>query len=420
MKRSTGVLAILVAVSLALAACGSGTASGEKMLEQKTWKLESYVDAQGQTVDVLAGSEITARFETGQVGGSAGCNRYMGTYTASGDTLTVEVGGATMMYCSPEELMAQEMDYLAALNQAAIHRMSGTQLQIADKDGNTILTFSELEPKPLVGTSWELAWYDNGKGGLTTPLAGTEVTAVFGEPESSSGGGQVAGSAGCNNYTAIYTVDGNKITVGPAASTRMECPEPEGRMEQEYAYLTALTTATTYEIEGDELRLLNREGLKAAVYTAQPEATSFALDALQNADYRTEWTPEGTVRLVNGEYRAPAAPGSASEIAIVLTEYIAVGELAGQPAAAVILYSSGGGSGTFYELHVVVERDGQPYDVAWTQLGDRVQINSVSIQNEEIAVDMVTQGPDDPMCCPTQQVVETYALQGEDLVKTSS
>ena len=149
--------------------------------------------------------------------------------------------------------------------------------------------------------------------------------------------------------------------------------------------------------------------------------TSDALttEALQNAEYQTEWTPEGTVRLEGGEYRAPAAPGSASEIVIALTEYVAVGELNGQPAAAVILYSDGGGSGTFYELHVMVERDGQPNDVAWTQLGDRVQINSLAIESDEIIVDMVMHGPDDPMCCPTQQVVQTYALQGEDLTRTS-
>ena len=149
--------------------------------------------------------------------------------------------------------------------------------------------------------------------------------------------------------------------------------------------------------------------------------TSDALttEALQNAEYQTEWTPEGTVRLDDGEYRAPAAPGSASEIVIAMTEYLAAGELDGQPAAAVILYSDGGGSGTFYELHVMVDRDGQPFDVAWTQLGDRVQINSLAIEGDEIVVDMVTHGPDDPMCCPTQQVVQKYALRGEELIGTS-
>ena len=149
--------------------------------------------------------------------------------------------------------------------------------------------------------------------------------------------------------------------------------------------------------------------------------TSNALttEELQDAEYQTQWTPEGVVRLENGEYRAPAAPGSASEIVVALTEHLVVGELNGESAAAVILNSSGGGSGTFYELHIVVERDGQPHDIAWTQLGDRVQINSLAIEENEIMVDMVTQGPDDPMCCPTQHVVQTYALQGETLVQTS-
>jgi len=142
-------------------------------------------------------------------------------------------------------------------------------------------------------------------------------------------------------------------------------------------------------------------------------------EGLQNAEYQTEWTETGTVKLENGEYRAPAAPGSASEIVIGLTDQMAFGELDGQPAAAVILFSSGGGSGTFLELHVMVERQGEPYDLAWTYLGDRVQINSLTIKDDQIAVDMVTHGPDDPLCCPTQQVVQTYALQGEELVLTS-
>ena len=159
--------------------------------------------------------------------------------------------------------------------------------------------------------------------------------------------------------------------------------------------------------------------LAACGSTDQTATEAFALETLQNGEYQTQWIPEGVVRLENGEYRAPAAPGSASEIVVALTEYIVTGELNDESAAAVILYSSGGGSGTFYELHVMVERDGQPHDVAWTQLGDRVEINSLAIEEDEIVVDMVTQGPDDPMCCPTQQVVQTYALEGESLVQTT-
>jgi hypothetical protein len=167
------------------------------------------------------------------------------------------------------------------------------------------------------------------------------------------------------------------------------------------------------------LPVLLAVALMLAACGSAKTSDTLTTESLQNAEYQTEWTPEGTVRLEDGEYRAPAAPGSASEIVIALTEHISMGELDGQPAAAVILYSSGGGSGTFYELHVMVDRDEQPYDIAWTQLGDRVQINSLAVEGDEIVVDMVTHGPDDPMCCPTQQVVQTYALQGEELTRTS-
>ena len=35
-------------------------------------------------------------------------------------------------------------------------------------------------------------------------------------------------------------------------------------------------------------------------------------------------------------------------------------------------------------------------------------------------VDMLTQRPNDPICCTTQRVVKTYALEGDRLVETGS
>jgi hypothetical protein len=93
--------------------------------------------------------------------------------------------------------------------------------------------------------------------------------------------------------------------------------------------------------------------------------------------------------------------------------------LEGQPAAAAILVTDPGGSGTFYTLHAVITRDGQPTDIAMTTLGDRAQINSLAFQADQIVVDMVTHGPDDPLCCPTQQVINSYTPQIQ-LVETSS
>ena len=48
-----------------------------------------------------------------------------------------------------------------------------------------------------------------------------------------------------------------------------------------------------------------------------------------------------------------------------------------------------------------------------------MQIKAVSVVGNEIIVEMVTHGADDAMCCPTQDVVQTYALEGQELIKTS-
>lgn len=190
-------------------------------------------------------------------------------------------------------------------------------------------------------------------------------------------------------------------------------------MEQEGLYLSALQMAATYRVEGDKLELRTADGALVANFVAKVEATGLSEEVLANMEYKSEWTQSSTAPLANGEYREQAAPGSATETVVTLTGDVAYGQLNNQDAAAVILVTDPGGSGTFYEVAVVVNEGGQPVHVASAPLGDRVQINSLSIAGNEIVVDMINQGPDDPMCCPTQHVIQTYALEGGELVQTS-
>src|SRR5690606_11210506 len=87
---------------------------------------------------------------------------------------------------------------------------------------------------------------------------------------------------------------------------------------------------------------------------------------------------------------------------------------------AAVLTSDPGGSGTFYSLHVMQPSDDGLVEVATTSLGDRVQINSVTIIGSEIQVDMVQSGEEDPLCCPTEHVLNTYELQGNEIVLINS
>jgi hypothetical protein len=82
----------------------------------------------------------------------------------------------------------------------------------------------------------------------------------------------------------------------------------------------------------------------------------------------------------------------------------------------VVLVSQPGGSGSFYDLAVVHKQDEALTNLARIQLGDRIQIKSLLIENGEIVVDMVTQGPEDAMCCPTQYLSNRYILESGELV----
>jgi heat shock protein HslJ len=164
----------------------------------------------------------------------------------------------------------------------------------------------------------------------------------------------------------------------------------------------------------------------------QPTATPtpvppLTLEVLQNATYSSEWEESGTITLTNGRYEGePFVEGGASRLIVTFVEPVAFGDLDGDGVedAAVILAANAGGSGTFKTLEAVraaaPNEGGEPVHLASYPLGDRVRIESLAIKDGQIVLEMITHGPNDPMCCPTQQVVRTYALRGGELVQTSS
>ncbi len=236
------------------------TANPEVSMPTQTYTLDWYLNAQGEQTAVLPGTEITLAFMDGRVAGNSGCNQYGGGAEINGNQ--IKLGGmmSTMMACE-EPIMQQEQAYLAALGNVASFEISGETLTLADAQGNVVLSFSTLQPASLEGTQWNLTMYNNGKQALVSLLNGTTITANFGQD------GNLSGSAGCNNYTAGYEVNGEQMSIGPAATTRKFCGEA-GVMEQEAAYLMALEKVTRFQIEGEQLTLFDAEGTRYATYTA--------------------------------------------------------------------------------------------------------------------------------------------------------
>lgn len=136
--------------------------------------------------------------------------------------------------------------------------------------------------------------------------------------------------------------------------------------------------------------------------------------ALQNAVYQIDGQQ---VKLSAGRFDDTAnAPGFSRPI-YRLTDQRASADLNGDGSEdqAVVLTTQGGGSGTLLYLAVVLNYAGQPFNSAIQLLGDRVTVETLEIVNGQIIVTLLTQGPGDAQCCPSQRERQTYALQQNTL-----
>ncbi len=157
--------------------------------------------------------------------------------------------------------------------------------------------------------------------------------------------------------------------------------------------------------------------------------TSALRDASEESNLLQEWsgdykplipdrTPSAKVQLKEGDNPERRAPGSAEEMAVKPAGKRAFGFLNGRPAAAVVLITDPGGSGTFYALALLFKNADTWVNVDTLFLGDRVRLQGVGIQENEIVVNMIVHGPGEPMCCPTLQVIKRFTVRENRLVAT--
>ncbi len=145
----------------------------------------------------------------------------------------------------------------------------------------------------------------------------------------------------------------------------------------------------------------------------------FTIDMLKNAQYGGIYNT--AVQLTDGHYEGkPFVAGGASRPKVdFMDDFYAFGDLNGDGVddAVVFLSENSGGSGVFTYMAAVLNQNSMPVNVDTTVLGDRTNLISVEIADGVIAVDMVTQGPDDPMCCATLEVVKSFKVEDGTLVE---
>lgn len=104
-------------------------------------------------------------------------------------------------------------------------------------------------PPPGITGNWRLTQINGA-----SVIQGSEITAIFGD------GGNLSGSAGCNNYNAGYQIGGNNLTINQITTTQQTCGEPAGVMEQESLYILVLGSATGFEVQGQMLSIRSARG----------------------------------------------------------------------------------------------------------------------------------------------------------------
>jgi heat shock protein HslJ len=274
MKEVKGYAILAAAVAVALLAAGCATAPGTNTTTPNatgeppllgTWRLTSFLGANGQTVQAVAGSVPLVTFDrAGRVSGSVGCNQFSADYTVRGTQLTIGPAVSTMMYCSfPAGVMDQEQRVLELLPLTAGYAVAGSTLTLLDRAGAPIMTFNRVaEPvnAPLVGTTWRLAGFSDNATARSA-LANSNATVVFGA------GGRLSGTTGCNDLAGPYTTNGNAISIGPLAVTERACADP-ALTAQEQDLLDALDVAASYGITGDRLVMTDSSGSRTVEFVA--------------------------------------------------------------------------------------------------------------------------------------------------------
>lgn len=112
--------------------------------------------------------------------------------------------------------------------------------------------FAAAQEAALAGSEWRAL----GIAGEEVP-EGVEALLRFGAE------GGLTGSGGCNRFTGAYAIEGEGLTIGPLAATRMACPEPA--MTVEGQLFAALGAVRGFARDRTELVLSDEAGAPLVV-----------------------------------------------------------------------------------------------------------------------------------------------------------
>jgi heat shock protein HslJ len=113
-----------------------------------SWNVTAYNNGRQAVTSVLTGTRLTMEFSAdGKVAGSAGCNRFTGSYAFEGRKLAFSGIASTRRMCvQPEGIMEQEQQFLKALETVTDARFEGDRLELRTAS-DALAAFLERLPR---------------------------------------------------------------------------------------------------------------------------------------------------------------------------------------------------------------------------------------------------------------------------------
>jgi heat shock protein HslJ len=112
-------------------------------LDGTTWRAVRFGPGLAQVPPPEA--EFSLEVQGDRLAGRSGCNRFMGTWSASNDRLQIGPLASTMMWC--DGLMELERAFLGALEQTGGATLSGEQLVLVGGDGAPLIELTPTSPQ---------------------------------------------------------------------------------------------------------------------------------------------------------------------------------------------------------------------------------------------------------------------------------
>lgn len=248
MRRFVVLGGILLA--LAIAAVSAGCAApvhGKSLLETHEWKVTGIDYAPYTGV-----ADIKLTFANGKITGTTGINKFTGTYsTESGNKIVIAVHLTTDATGTLDAVTTQD-SLIRAFGSTTTYAVGADALTLFGSDGLAVLAGKAIVPKPLIGTTWKMAMYDDRSGELVSALTSSAVLAVFDNK------GMFQGSCGLDAYHCKYAMEGSNIKIDtPQLTPLLSQPDV---IAQEAAYYIAVPKAATYAIQEGKLFVRDSSG----------------------------------------------------------------------------------------------------------------------------------------------------------------